>query len=167
MRSSRSRKAAGRSRRARGAAMVEALVAIPFFIVIFVSILYIGHLYGEKQRTLREAKQGAWSYALNNCEGGSNATEQTDDNPQEALDSQGASSDSGDIDKYAPSSGGSSFLKSWGTAVYTVKGTVVADGLLGGFQNSLSTTDRVQCNEKPEDGTVDGVLKYGWSLISF
>lgn len=163
---------AKRSRRARGAAMVEALIAIPFFILIFVSILYIGRLYAEKEHTLHEAKQGAWTYALNNCESGAGTT-QGGENPQQALDNQGASSNSGVVSQYAPSSGGSSVLRNWDTAVFTANANVVADGLLGGFQNHLSTTTRVQCNEKPHSfqsstpGGVLGVLQYGWSLLHF
>jgi len=142
--------------------MVEAVVAIPFFIIIFASMLYVGKLYAQKQRTLREAKQQAWTYALNNCEGSAgNATKQSGGNPMQNLNSQGAgmpSKGSG----YVSSSGGSSLTKDWGTATATVKATVVADKLAGGMTNKLSTTTRMQCNEKPAKDSILGVLKAGW-----
>ncbi len=141
--------------------MVEAVVAIPFFIIIFASILYVGKLYAQKQRTLREAKQQAWTYALNNCEGGGGASKQPDGNPVSGLNSQGAGLGKG-AGSYVPASGGESLTTDWGTATATVKGTVVADNLIGGYTNKLSTTTRMQCNEKPADDSILGVLKAGW-----
>lgn len=147
-------------RRRRGAAMVEAVVAIPFFIIVFASMLYTAKLYGEKQRTLREAKQQAWSYALANCEGspGSSTSRQ--------QDTDGVGTDEA-VDKYAPHTDGAELLSDWGTASATVKGTTVASGAIGGFEAKLSTTTRVQCNEKPRDGNVLGVLKFAWGLRKF
>lgn len=159
--------------------MVEALVAIPFFITIFTSILYIGHLYGEKERTMYRAKQGAWAYALNSCEGnelgaqlgadladaatqlGQKLSDQNASLAGQALDNQG-----GNLDTYANLAGGAG-TKLWGTAVYTSVATVAAAKWLGGFHNLLITTTKVQCNEKREDGSIKGVLDYGWGLIHF
>lgn len=159
--------------------MVEALVAIPFFITIFTSILFIGHLYGEKETTLYNAKQGAWIYALDGCQGneqgasaqpdGMDASSQlgqklTDSNSSssgQSMDNQG-----GNLNTYADKAGGSA-TKSWNTGSYTSNATVSADKWMGGFVKHLSTTDRVQCNEVPEQGSIGGVLHYAWGLIHF
>jgi len=138
--------------------MVEAVVAIPFFIIIFVSMLYVGKLYAQKQRTLREAKRQAWTYALNNCEGSAgNATKQGGGAP-----SPGGAQIPPSGGKYAKNSGGGSLTKDSSTASATVKATVVADKLIGGFANKLSTTTRMTCNEKPAPDSISGVLKAGW-----
>lgn len=152
------------ARRRRGAAMVEAVVAIPFFILIFVSILYVGKLYAQKQRTLREAKQEVWTYALNNCEGSVGNVSQSSGGgvtPMGGLNSKGVGI-TGKGAKYVNDSGGGGLTKDSGTAKATVKATVVADNLLGGFSNKLSTTTRMQCNEKPAQDSILGVLKAGW-----
>lgn len=147
--------------------MVEAVVAIPFFIIIFVSMLYVGNLYAEKQRTLREAKQQSWAYALNNCEGNSgNATKQGEGDPMGELNSQGGGV-SPQGQKYSSAAGGGELTQNWGTASVTVKADVTADKLLGGMTHRLSTTTRMQCNEKPQDGNVSGVLHMAWNLFKF
>ncbi len=141
--------------------MVEAVVAIPFFIIIFVSMIYVGKLYAKKQRTLREAKQQAWTYALNNCEGSAgNATKESGGNPIQNLNNKGVGMGQGG--NYKGASGGGSLATDWGTATATVKATVVADNLIGGFTRKLSTTTRMQCNEKPAEDSILGVLKAGW-----
>ena len=146
--------------------MVEAVVAIPFFIIIFVSMLYVGKLYAQKQRTLREAKQQSWTYALNNCEGSAgNATTQSEGNPMQNLGSQGANMPSGGNGQ-VNASGGGGLTKNWGTATATVKATVVADKLIGGMTNDLSTTTRIQCNEKPAEGSISDVLHSAWSMFT-
>lgn len=169
------RSAASRARHERGAAMVEALIAIPFFITIFTSILYIGHLYGEKETTLYAAKQGAWLYALSGCQGnpqgqqadgfdvGAQLGQQLGGSglSGQSLDQQG-----GNLNTYADQAGGTA-TKSYSTAVYTSNASVTADKWMGGFVNHLSTTDRVQCNEVPEKGSIGGVLHYAWGLIHF
>lgn len=145
--------------------MVEAAVAIPFFIIIFASLLYAAALYGEKQHTLGEARQKAWTYALANCSG-SGATRADESDPMQDLGNQGAGSPS-QVGQYSGQANGADLMRSWGTATATAKGTVVASGLIGGMTNKLSTTTRMQCNEKPEDGSVRGVLHLAWGLFKF
>jgi len=148
-----------RRRRQRGAAMVEALVTIPFFIVIFASMMYIGHLYGEKQKTLRLAKQYAWTYAMNNCSGSSGDISQ---------ESSGSAEDFGlgGTDDFKGQGGDVSMTKDLGVAVSTVKGKATASKIIGGKTSNLSTTTKVQCNETPVNGDLMGVFKYGWKLLT-
>src|SRR5262245_31598672 len=56
-------------RRQRGAAMTEAVVAIPFFIIIFACTVFAGRVYGTKIKTLNNSARGAWTQALQGCEG--------------------------------------------------------------------------------------------------
>ena len=149
--------------------MVEAVVAIPFFITIFVSMLYVTHLYAEKQRTLRDARQIAWTHALKACEG-STASTIAETNPSNDLGGAGENADptaDPSVEQYAGKAGGSELLQDWGTAVATSKSSVNTGFLLGSQNKSLSTTTRVQCNEKKRKGNLLGVLKMAWGLWKF
>lgn len=140
--------------------MVEALAAIPFFIIIFASMLYVARLYGEKQRTLRQAKEYAWTYAMHNCSGSSSqVTQQSNGNP-------GNEFNMGEANNYKGVGGDKSLSKDFGTSVSTVQGKVTASKLIGGKTNKLATTTRVQCNEEPVDGNLVGVLKFAWKTLT-
>ena len=144
--------------------MVEAVVAIPLFLIVFACMLYVGKLYSEQQRTLREAKQQAWTFALGNCQGGSGAA-QPDGDAASQLDSKGAGLPPS-AQKYGGKANGDQLMQNWGTAVATVQGSVASGDFLG-WTHQVSTTTRMQCNEKPQSGDVGGVLSYGWSLRKF
>jgi hypothetical protein len=148
--------------------MVEAVVVIPFFIIIFASMIFVAKLYGEKQRTLRVAKEYSWTYAMANCEsGGANATLETSgSDPMQELANEEQNVNSDPLSEFKPSDPGTEkFDKKWGTASSTVTGSVTASKAIGGFTNELSTTTKVQCNEKPQKGNLRGVFYFAWDLF--
>lgn len=152
-----------RERRARGAALVEAVAAIPFFLVAFACSLYVAHLYGEKLRTMRDARQAAWTYAMHDCTGSGASTSPDGSTP---LGDLGGGSDPNLYNGDAIGAG--SFTKEWGTAVATAESQASASRIIGGFSKKLATTTRVQCNETPHDGDPLGMLRFAWgSLTSF
>src|SRR5262245_3274928 len=53
----------------RGAAMAEAVVAIPFFIIMFACTVFAHRVYSTKIKTLNDSKLAAWTSALKGCEG--------------------------------------------------------------------------------------------------
>jgi hypothetical protein len=55
-------------RRARGVASVEAVVALPFFVLLFVSLFYLRDELLKKQQLDMKARTCAWLYSANNCE---------------------------------------------------------------------------------------------------
>jgi hypothetical protein len=56
--------------RSRGAAMVEALVVIPFFMLILAGALYVAGLYSTRIEVQGVARTGAWNGAIaGNCQG--------------------------------------------------------------------------------------------------
>ncbi|HNS99459.1 MAG TPA: hypothetical protein PKL73_21045 [Polyangiaceae bacterium] len=154
-------------RSSRGAAVVEAVVVIPFFIIIFASMIFVAKLYGEKQRTLRVSKEYAWTYAMANCEsGGANATLESEGSPMSQLESNDPNVNSDPLSQFQGSDPGmEKFDKSWGTASSTIQGSATASKAIGGFTNHLSTTTKVQCNEKPQKGNLRGVFHFAWSLF--
>ncbi len=59
---------AQRSRRVRGAASVEAVIVLPFFILIFAGVLYVHHLWENRQIALMTARQCAWLFSASGCD---------------------------------------------------------------------------------------------------
>lgn len=145
-------------RRRRGAAMVEALVAIPFFIVIFATTMFVGSFYQEKLRTLRESKKCAWDHAIAGCNGGCQA-ETTSGGSGAELTPPGGAGD----DKANSAPGAEIQSKDVNQSKFTVKAQVTASNTLGGFVRNIESTTTVMCDETPEDGDPVGVAKYLWN----
>lgn len=53
--------------RSRGVASVEAVVALPVFVILFVGMLFVRDLTGAKQLADQEARRCAWQYSWDNC----------------------------------------------------------------------------------------------------
>jgi hypothetical protein len=160
------RKLRGR-RSSRGAAMVEAVVVIPFFIIIFASMIFVAKLYGEKQRTLRVSKEFAWTYAMSNCESGAaNASLESGGSPMGQMENQDPNVQNDPMQQFNGSDPGmDKFNQDWGTSSSTVKGSVTASKAIGGFTNDLTTTTKVQCNEKRQKGNLKGLFYFAWDLF--
>ena len=145
---------ARRRARQRGAAMVEALVAIPFFVVIFACTMFVGSFYQEKMRTMAESKRCAWDHSINGCSGGC------------AADT-GVAGSSSQIQ--SPGGTGNSKTQSQITSKdffqskFTVKSSATASNAIGGFVKPIESTTTVMCDEVPEDGNPIGVAKYLWN----
>lgn len=54
--------------RARGAASVEAVVVLPIFLVLFISVFYVRDQVLGRQAAQERARTCAWLYSANNCE---------------------------------------------------------------------------------------------------
>jgi hypothetical protein len=54
--------------RRRGAASAEAVVVLPIFIVLFISLFYVRDQVLAKQAAQERARTCAWLYSWNNCE---------------------------------------------------------------------------------------------------
>lgn len=57
------------SHKRRGTASVEAIMMLPFFIVVYAGIYYMHGLYAGYQLALGQARTCAWDYAKRGCEG--------------------------------------------------------------------------------------------------
>lgn len=53
--------------RCRGAASVEAVVVLPIFLVLFISLFYVRDQVLAKQAAQEQARTCAWLYSWNNC----------------------------------------------------------------------------------------------------
>jgi hypothetical protein len=139
-----------RRRRRRGAALVEAVVAIPFFLLVFACLLYVVRLFLVKEFTLSDARSKVWEYALNSCEG--NGASQSNDPPPNGPTVKS---------KYKNATGDAKLETDWGVAKATSRGSV-ATGTYLGISNKLATTTTLQCDEKPASGNIINVLKTAW-----
>jgi Flp pilus assembly protein TadG len=152
-----------RSRRGeRGAAMVEAAVVVPFFVIVFLALGYVGATYSAKMRTISEARQGAWTYALANCAGNPPDTSKQDAGPMGSDPNMDPSASS----KYGSAPGADTITKGFNMAVSTSKRDVLINGQSGGKTQTVQTTTRMVCNEKPMDGDLHGVLKTAWGILT-
>ena len=153
----------------RAAAMVEALVVIPLFLVVFALLLFVGNLYGQKQKTLRDARQRAWSYAMHDCQGTEPDVTQQGGGTGSLTDLQGQLGPGAptiDPNQYnGDPTGGQSLTGGGGVSVATSKSQAQAGGLVGGFSQSVQTTTRVTCNEAIHDGNPVGMISYAFDLL--
>jgi hypothetical protein len=138
--------------------MVEALVAIPFFIVIFATTMFVGSFYQEKLRTLRDSKRCAWDHSLNGCTGGCSADTSAVGNSGD-LQTPGGTGNA----KTDSAPGGQILSKSVSQSKFTVKSQVTASNIIGGYVKPIESTTTVLCDEVPENGNPIGIAKYLWN----
>jgi Flp pilus assembly protein TadG len=146
----------------RGAALVEAAVTIPFFITIFVALMFVGSLYTEKQRTVTLSRQQAWVYAMKNCSGQMAGVSSEDGG---SIPQQG-DQNFGDTQQFNSAPGGNTASKGTKLAISTVKGSASAKSSQISFEQKMQTTTWVTCNEEPVNGDIKGVLKFAWGLFT-
>lgn len=157
-----------RRRRAgeRGAAMTEAVVAIPFFLLLTSSILFVGKMYETKLRVMRATRQSAWSYAMCNCgeAGDSPTTSCKPGDPGAAATPGGpmggapAGYDPSSLGKGGKGPGASVATKDYGTSKASGSAKVVSDVFLTGFSKEMKSETHVMCNEAPHNGDLKGWL---------
>lgn len=139
-----------RRRAQRGAAFVEALIAISFFIIIFACTSFLGQLYGDKLKMMRQSREAAWVDATRGCSGGGGSN--IDD----------ANVDLGSING-APGTDG--LTKGVGQASSTMTAQTKASFVIGGFNVNVTSTTRVACNEQRQDSDVVNIAKYVFGAL--
>jgi len=141
---------ARRSRR-RGAAMVEALVAIPFFIIIFASSMFVGKFYNEKLRTIAQSRQKAWVAAEASCDGSSAGDLNI--------------IDSGQLGMMSSSPLAALCDKGFGSASYSSRSSVTPSSVLGFGTKNLMFTTKMTCDETPATGDFKGAVDFLWDYF--
>ncbi|GAC1367396.1 MAG: hypothetical protein NVSMB47_18470 [Polyangiales bacterium] len=153
----------------RGAALTEAVVAIPFFLIMFAGIMFVGTMYETKLRVMRLAKESAWDYAMCNCGEAGDEPSSKCRTPEGTSASSGGS-ESGSPSGYDPSAiskvgsgpSGGVASKSFGSSQASMEASITADGFLGGYTKKMSSRTKVMCNEAPHDGSLTG-----WGTAAF
>jgi len=158
------RAARAKARKQRGAAMVEAMIVIPFFIIIFVLSAFLNRLYSEKLRTIRETKQCVWQSAMKgDCQGGcgtanvKNLGDKDLDQGAESNPSQGQPQ----VDKWLKKTFSENDYSKTGSAT---SGTV--SGIVDGFTIKVGTKQVAMCNEIPEDAQFRSIFLYTYHKLT-
>jgi len=156
--------------RSRGAAMVEGVVAIPFFLLMLSGIIFVGRLYETKMRVMRLTKESAWDYAMCNCGDRGDSMSSACKKPEGYAAGSGGS-ESGKPDGYDPSEvgkaggsgpGGDVASRQFGSSLAQMETKITSDKFLGSFNKKVSSKTKVMCNETPHNGDVKG-----WGSAAF
>jgi len=143
--------------------MVEAVVAIPFFIIIFAAAMFVGKLYTSKITTMRVARDQAWEKAVAGCGDAENnddppITQRNDVNPPPTFKAQNR-----DVSK-APAATVAS--KRFGDATGSAETTIVAGKVMGGQAKNVKSVIIVPCNEQTQNDDIGSTLGFVWGLAS-
>ncbi|MGZ3420772.1 MAG: hypothetical protein ACXVEF_20130 [Polyangiales bacterium] len=149
--------------------MVEGVVAIPFFLIIFSALIFVNKFYETKLRTMRLTKESAWNYAMCNCAEKGDSISSSCRAPEGDSAGSGGSSD-GKADGFDPGSlskGGSGpgseiASKKFGSSYASMETKITSDSFLGGFTKTISSRTKVMCNEAPHNGDLKG-----WGSAAF
>jgi len=144
---------AARRKRARGAAMAESLVAIPFFILMFAGIVYMGNLYRGKLKTHRLSMEKAWTDSLGGCD------EAATGRPLPMT----ANIDLGEA-AGTPQAQLCETGFSWLSE--EAAGTVNRPAMLNGGTTQVGTVTHLICNEDPESGDFEGAAEFLWKQFA-
>jgi hypothetical protein len=143
---------AARRRRQRGAVMAEGVVVIPFFIIIFAGLVFLGTLYEEKLRTHKTSMDNAWTTALKGCVGQpANALPITKDLPLGAAEG-------------SPQAGLCN--TGFGEVNLFEAGAVTRPTTLGGGSQNATTYSYVLCDEDPQTGDFEGAAEFLWQQFA-
>lgn len=156
--------------RARGAALVEALVIAPMLVLLWCAVSFTSDVFGRKLATRGEARAMAWEHALHSCEGGAATTSETEGANLDAVVSdresiQGAAlTDEGrELADNARDTGELELGDSWGVA----EASTSSDGWRSYprfTRERVASRFEVQCDEKPRGADPVSVLSFLWDL---
>ncbi|HZO16182.1 MAG TPA: hypothetical protein VFB62_23065 [Polyangiaceae bacterium] len=139
--------------RMRGAAMVEGVVAIPFFILIFAGAMFAGGFYGRWIDTHGAARNETWKRAVNeNCDDHANLSL-----PGLVL------VDSANLGDLADSPLSSLCDKDFGSVRYTARSSFSVTGPYP-FEKPVIATVTCPCNESPigGDAAYQAAVEFLW-----
>lgn len=149
--------------RSRGAAMVEAVVSIPFLLLMFASIIYVNRLYETKMRVMRFAREAAWNYAMCNCNDQGDPISSTCRPAEGASTTKGSAGsgaasgyDAGKVTSVGSGPGGDLAGKDFGSSKSTLQAELKSDAFLGKFSKKVTSRTIVMCNEAPHNGNLKG-----------
>lgn len=141
----------------RGAAMVEGLVAIPVFMVIFASAVYIQNLYTTKLRTMSVSRSSAWTNSMGSCSSGKTAQINLFGTTLEIPIPEKSALVAG---QEAP--GGLLCEAEFSESTVDSKDSVKMSDYMGGSVSNVATQTKILCNERPVPGDFKKGVDYLW-----
>ena len=150
--------------RSRGVALVEAVVVVPMFIVLFAMFVFVWKIYSFKVSAMALARQQVWTYAQSaNCGTNGDASEgYSPPSTSGVLGRAGAgmlpTTSAEQANQYSSAAGGANTLSSDIDMASAVAPTVqVSAGHAGGGDSAqIGATKKLTCNEAPYDGNLIG-----------
>lgn len=151
----------------RGSVMTEAVVMLPFFILVWGCIIYVSQLYEKGIETQATARECAWRHAKDNCErdsrcaiaGGLDLSHDYGEGDGSAIESAEGSGGLGFL--------GDGFLTNilFGADITaTAESTTRKPELIGGGDAQIVGKMGLACNEKPR-GNLGEVIRSAWSAL--
>lgn len=165
----------------RGTAMVEAVLAIPVFVLLLAGVVYVHGIYTGKIRAMADARAFAWTYATRSCQAAPTPEQLGIKDSSSAAPNGTVSADGTDVPGQLAQSGNA--ISSTGTAIdgspvvqdveaghiggaNGTRGMAVgqshvqmhASSVLGAVPTAATATVAVMCNEVPADGTPQGFI---------
>jgi hypothetical protein len=131
--------------------MVEAVVAIPFFLIIFASTVFIGELYRRKLKSHRESLAAAWNEAGQGCTAPPGVLPGT---PPVDLGEASAVPETALCDT------------GFGDVTEVANGSATAPAIIGGYTANASTATKLICNEQPKTANFEGAAEFLWEQFA-
>lgn len=139
----------------RGAALVEMVVVVPVFIVLFAGMLFLHHTVAKTQRTMLAARRQAWTVAMTSCAPNGDRAPQ----PELTSDMSGAPGDDSSLTANIGYATGTAndFAD---VAVLAAGPAPVAESGGLDFHADINSKVLVTCNATTSPGDLGGVMKW-------
>jgi hypothetical protein len=136
----------------RGAALVEAGVVVPAFIVLLAGMIFLHEVLSDTLTTMRTARNDAWTLAMSSCKAGVGA-------PSELMKLNSQMPGAPGSDQSLKNTSGGAVGSSLAAARVSVLGDPASKGGIG-FAQAVSSHAAVWCNDQTYPGTVVGVFQW-------
>ena len=145
----------------RGAALVEMLVVVPVFIVLFAGMIFLHRTVAKTQRSMLAARREAWTSAMSGCASNGDGMPQ----PGLSSDMSGApGSDASILSNVGYATGTASDFAHVQVLAAGAAPVAEASGL--DFRSSVHSKVIVHCNAQTQPGDLPGVLKWFWNTAN-
>ena len=149
---------AKRRKEQRGAALVEMLVVVPVFIVLFAGMIFLHRTVAKTQRSMLAARREAWTTAMSGCAANGDGMPQ----PGLTSDMSGApGSDASILAHVGFATGTASDVARVRVLASAAAPLAEARGI--DFQSDIHSKVIVICNAQTQPGDLPGVLKWFWN----
>ena len=165
----------------RGAALVEGVVVVPLFVLLWFVALYAHRLHAAHLANNAAARAESWGYAMNNCgrrgdssqtptPGGVVAQRITENGSGAPIRSLMGGGSGGKSNRFldvaaALLAANPLFLNSEGSQSERQSSVKTQLGSGDGHEQQVTSRVRVYCNEAPENGNLVGVVRSIWQTV--
>jgi hypothetical protein len=142
----------------RGAALVEMLVVVPVFIVLFAGMIFLHRTVAKTQRSMLAARREAWKSAMSGCAANGDAM------PQPGLTSEMSGAPGSDASILANVGSATGTAADFAhVQVLAASGGPAAQASGIDFRSDVRSKVIVLCNAQTQPGDFPGVLKWFWN----